>query len=108
VQLKFAREMAEIENVENGAQKEEDLKLTQLILEGKNPRGIPSAKFIVCDLITLLHLTPLLLRRKMLKNILTGILLNLHLVHYKISMENTSTWSKVSKNQKGFINLKFL
>ena len=44
--------MAEIENVENGAQKEEDLKLTQLILEGKNPRGIPSAKFIVCDLIT--------------------------------------------------------
>lgn len=33
-------------NEEDG-NKEEDVKLTQLITEGKNPRGIPSAKFIV-------------------------------------------------------------
>jgi hypothetical protein len=44
--------MAEVESVQNVAQKEEDLQLTQLILEGKNPRGIPSAKFIVCDTIS--------------------------------------------------------
>lgn len=30
--------------------KDEDVKLTQLITEGKNPRGIPSAKFIVLPL----------------------------------------------------------
>jgi hypothetical protein len=90
---------------QSSASTEEDVQLTQLITEGKNARGIPSAKFIVR--LRSSHASPhrWLFCRKMSKNILLDTPLNLLLVPYKIYTGNISIWSKVLKNQKQFINL---